>query len=145
MREIKFRAWDRENKSMSKGMNINKWINLYQEASYTHGKGDGFMGKKESSLSLDNRLFLQYTGLKDSKGVEIYEGDIIKWVLEELINSGEKTKSHKGQGEVRWSKEFAMFGIKGKKCGGHWGFHEEVDYEIIGNIYENKKLLKCEK
>jgi len=68
---------------------------------------------------------LQYTGLKDKNGKEIYEGDILKWEKSGLIEIK----------KVYWD------------CSSRWnvcnsvGVEKELDYEIIGNIYENKELL----
>ena len=83
---------------------------------------------------------MQYTGLKDKNGKEIYEGDIVS--LKYLYD---KRTTDKGQ--VVWREDKASFGLKSLK-----GLTNEVyelykvtaehNLEIIGNIYENPELLK---
>ena len=108
MREIKFRAWDKEKKYMI------DWSNSIcaQEICYHIGC--------EQKLG-DNVEIMQYTGLKDRNGVEIYEGDIlqIEWLKPTTV-------------EVKWKNQ---------------GWHPYVEqgnteYEIIGNIYQNPELIK---
>jgi len=70
----------------------------------------------------------QYTNLKDKHKVCIYEGDIIN-------NDSEHSS------QVIWKEREAMFGItNGKYELG--SYIDDGDYEVIGNIYENKDLLK---
>lgn len=74
-------------------------------------------------------VFQQYTGLKDSKGVEIYDGDILKY---------QSSKPKFTTCIVRWTQEDED---------NHPGFVISNSYsqygkpEIIGNIFENKELL----
>lgn len=76
---------------------------------------------------------MQFIGLLDKNGKEIYEGDIV------LVDGDKKTL-------VSWSDKFASFCIKNDTWMFlHW-FGESVDpaeCEIIGNIYENPELLEC--
>lgn len=107
MREIKFRAWDAEHKKM-RGHTDPQTI---QAVIF----GNDYGGRIE---------IMQYTGLKDKNGKEIYEGDIA--ILPD-----------------RWPK-FPVRYIDGMFCleGTSWPLHEYYEEcEIIGNIYENPELL----
>lgn len=69
MREIKFRVWDKELKEMCSVTDIQLWIN------YVHySRKDSDIGKGNYPADV---ILMQYTGLKDKNGTEIYEGDIV--------------------------------------------------------------------
>ena len=72
----------------------------------------------------------QYTGLKDARNREIYEGDIV----EEHNTDGEL----KRVGPVIWKNLFAAWHIS--PIGAMYG-DKVVSYKIIGNVYENPELL----
>lgn len=126
-REIKFRAWDEETKSM-----------IYCDADIfmsLDGLQIGHWKKGWKELKL-----MQYTGLKDKNGIEIYEGDIIKlvnWIDEDVvaIKFGEYSIGNH-EYAVGW-----YFYVKRNRC--EYPFTEGVArFEVIGNIYKNKDLLK---
>nr|WP_285669654.1 YopX family protein [Limibaculum sp. NKW23] len=86
-------------------------------------------------------IWMQYTGLKDVNGKEIYEGD----VCEEISVSGRR--SHKSAIEF-FDGSYHLchdhFDLRGNTTGRYeqvLGFLEQPAVEIIGNIYENPELL----
>lgn len=85
---------------------------------------------------------MQYTGLKDSNGVEIYEGDIVKRTY---LFDGAFDRLHTG--EVVYDEEYARYVIskpnkyinpKTEDLGNV--LSDKSAYEVIGNIYENPEL-----
>ncbi len=124
-RIIKFRAWHREKKCWLDG------VRIYNDGSWSgsiieeRGEIDGYDGR-ECEL-------MQYTGLKDRKSKEIYEGDIVRLVY--ALDMGQWTKYGDIVIYVRWSDS---------QCGRYpvVCFKYIESTEVIGNIYENPELLK---
>ena len=120
MREIKFRAWSIQNKEMFVPKNLMLFEGRFN--------GISFGEKIEEKVGPGRFVLMQYTGLLDRLGREIYEGDIVKhgtW-----------------KNEVTWVEcGFAPFGFS---VFGDEGYEAE-QCEIIGNIYEDGHLLKDEK
>ena len=116
MREIKFRAWDkRKSRMMYDG------IILDMSDCSRHDMKHNF----DASDSIE---LMQYTGLKDKNGVEIYEGDIVK-VDEEFF------------ARVLYNERFTSFDVA--TTGNTVGFYDYgKSLEVIGNIYENPELLE---
>ena len=122
-REIKFRIWDKKNKTF-----IYEWDASHKRLAISL-VGLVYHGGYDDVLPENDYVIQQYTGLKDSKGVEIYEGDILKYQ-----SSNPKFTTC----IVRWTQESED---------NHPGFVISNSYsqygepEIIGNIFENKELL----
>ena len=126
MREIKFRAWDKENEKMMKVSSIsleNKEIAVKDFGTYH------FFRIKDIEL-------MQYIGLKDKNDKEIYEGDIV------LVKLGGLSTWYK---TVVKFKEGAFIASLIDREDYIYIFNrwfDSNDFEIIGNIYKNKKLLE---
>ena len=116
MIEIKFRAWVDE--KMQKTLTIREI---------------GLLGYKIS----DNAILMQYTGLKDKNGVEIYEGDIIK--IEKCFTNGvDKLSDHIGEIKYLNCRFMATDEYLNSLC--PYTYKNQI--EVIGNIYENPELLR---
>ena len=122
MREIKFRAWDFGKKKMY-SVDAIYFQNMLKSTGYNIT-----INRKDCpvlSTGFERFELMQYTGLKDRFGKEIYEGDILKSGVKPWI--------------VKWSAPcFKMFREGYKPYGDEAFIHERV--EIIGNIYENRNL-----
>mgnify|MGYP001221606843 CR=1 FL=1 len=141
-REIKFRAWDKVEKEMIEWSELRK---LHASLSYI-----------EESERLDARILMQYTGLKDKNGKEIYEGDIVefsdKWewyrckygisMMFAKSEEGDRYKKIKAAYEAEPMERrvvqfdpYDSYGLSKVDLESYW--------EIIGNIYQNPELLQA--
>lgn len=119
MEEIKFRAWDKENKTMM----ITTDLVIDFNGNVCTFDWDGNKGLEK------NIILMQYTGLLDKQGKKIYEGDIVKsdWYEDIQRITGAKIIFSAGR--------FTCLGLK-------FDLYEMPELEVIGNIYENPELIK---
>lgn len=145
MREIKFRAWDDRSKKM--------W-----EPDFIRNDGKPvLLAAVTGKANVYDDPIMQYTGLKDKNGREIYEGDVLGGIYSEQGEGKTRTTVRGvvtfrggsfdvdfqisrrsiseigGGGDIRW------------RCSGSWNipdsYHQIADIQNIGNVHENPELL----
>lgn len=115
MRDIKFRAWFSQERKMIAPASIQQIAEC--------GCSSGFT---------DHCIFLQYTGMKDCNGVEIYEGDILKCTPNGFV-------------WVVFFDDRGSFVAADPSCKLEFVFLDDYQFDVIGNIYENPELLEADK
>jgi len=125
---IKFRAWSPENKTMYPVTEL-KWE---KDMLLWYGPGPDHQCRGGSVL-------MQFTGLKDKNGVEIYEGD----VLSRLPEDGPNGKVFRQVVEWEHAKE-KYEDIEGDIliCGFYLDATFFYTLEVIGNIHQHPELLE---
>lgn len=149
MREIKFRAWDKAKHRMLGVDQLafgpdGKLVSIYSDGPDFSNDSEALMGEKPD---LNDAVLMQYTGLHDKNGREIYEGDLLRVELDDDPDSYYIAP-------VTWGgSDYPAFDIMSK----YWpknvsydtnvlsaiiaGWSEEV-MSVIGNIYENPEMLE---
>lgn len=125
MRKIKFRAWDKE--CIEKGLEMYSWKEMNEV------RMDDFWNNPRFHL-------MQYTGLHDKNGKEIYEGDIVSYqfqfafekkkvIYTVIFEDGQFLTTH-----LKFNDKTSLAWYRLHR--------KEMDIEVIGNIYENPELLE---
>jgi len=118
MKKVRFRVWDIINKRIIK----KPYLHFVDGESF-------FIKEKGEPIRSDLEfILLQFTGLKDKNGKEIYEGDVVKYITTE-----------RNVYEVRFANgKFVAF----NRFMQHDLFFISKNAKVIGNIYQNSELLK---
>lgn len=124
MREIKFRAWNHVVSKMVYQPTLEEDGNTYMHFAYT----------KEGAF--ESCQLMQYTGLKDVNGKEIYEGDIL--AERDILADG-------GHPDKLFVAEFDDRGcFIAKEIGPpDFALLDDYDFVIVGNLYEHPELLEA--
>ncbi|PRT05216.1 hypothetical protein C6352_26435 [Bacillus thuringiensis] len=136
MREIKFRAWDE----------IEKRMICWYDRVFTKNNNSSMLCEYPlKNISESYVKYMQYTGLNDKNGKEIYEGDIVKYLdgNEWSTESGYDCEEFNNHGAIFFDEECGRYDVTNKQGIGYDDLFDcGVDFEIIGNIYENPELVK---
>lgn len=126
MREIKFRIWSESDKEMTS----HERIRILPKDKHLREVFDD-----------NSAVWMQYTGLKDKKGVEIYEGDVCKYhknTSKWLVSYHFEVRFKNAAFYAYWERD--MMGKQEQ----HWDLLSQKDMRnirVISNIYENPELL----
>jgi len=142
MREIKFRAWESKLTYMHDDVFVYGSGNVYTSASKTFGTPNTEIEYK------DDMIVMQFTGLQDRNGVDIYEGDILCF---QMTAKGGLGLENDGIDKIVGPVEFGEFNPDCSVLSDYIGFHvsgrslkyklSEKNCRVIGNIHQNPELL----
>ena len=145
MRALKFRVWNKKREAMAfvSAMFLSELE--YKTAVEIHYPFNHKIEKTQEIVNLSEVELMQYIGLKDKKGKEIYEGDIVADILDgEILMVGD-IQFNFGTFGVEWvdcKKNKSMVGAWGQKHNLRRLDDDIVDrIEVIGNIFQNPELL----
>lgn len=117
MRDVKYRVWDLDENKMYK-----YYFGVDTKNPIVHLYGDDLDNIKENFR--DRIKLMQYTGIKDKNGKEVYEGDVVDYFRGELAKIGFIAGSFVIDSSSHTETMFELMG----------------ELEVIGNIYENNQI-----
>lgn len=137
MREIKYRGKRLDNGEWAYGYIREIFSELDPNGRFVICPAETFSSDGWEDLDeveVDPATVGQYTGLKDKNGKEIYEGDVLRWFVNDLISTA----------PVEY-RDGAFWMVRDINTGhGVWNDWLRGEYEILGNIHDNPELLKTE-
>jgi uncharacterized phage protein (TIGR01671 family) len=135
MREIKFRAWDKNNKGFINGFNM---------IGFSTGQGAPYrkLARFSTQWNEDDFELMQFTGFIDINGIESYENDIVKdgtgkvFVIRRIGGTGTQPHSY---------GSFTQFQCCTPCKDGKWSIAPKVSFhgmKVLGNTCQNPELLE---
>lgn len=124
MRELKFRAWDKDTAKYTDGVG-ELYVDILEVGTKTY---------RIEQMCPGRYIIEQYTGLKDKNGKEIYEGDVVRVVRSYgygFLPKGAKAK-------IEFDEKELCYKLRGQ---GEFRLTAKKELEVIGNIHENPELL----
>ena len=143
-REIKYRAYiknDYKKELIGKILDVSSIHLKTKKVIIGYSLNRDNYGNK--SFSFDNIELMQYTGLHDKNGKEIYEGDIVLYKDWEMAYEGGGNDSFINKGIVEYCEDNCCFNVTERQTVDIADvlYKGNEDLEVIGNIYENPELL----
>lgn len=139
-RELKFRVWDKKLNKFTRG--YDEEVGSFDEV-YSDPPGIFFAGLRYLNEDSNRYIIQQYTGLKDTKGNDIYEGDLVELHTAANDHAEGIKENDCGLYEIYWDRKYKLKEIKP-----NW-FLKVIDNDcanfnimkVVGNVFENQELL----
>jgi uncharacterized phage protein (TIGR01671 family) len=143
MREIKFRAWNKDLEKMCDSSTLQEW--MHEEAKSAVVEHDLRIEREETAeKEYEHLIFMQYTGLKDKNGKEIYEGDVINFAYTtanfnvEWCNGAFKLMERNSMLSLELGDMWLHECTQGYQCSN--SKYKIGELEVIDNIYEDTAM-----